>query len=71
MVRVFSTKDAEFTSEFRSFLAEPRGNASDTRDVVTEILGAVQAQALHAHQMSHRQGPAVPAMAHSHHAAAL
>ncbi|MAP94825.1 MAG: histidinol dehydrogenase [Ponticaulis sp.] len=44
MVRVFSTKDAEFTSEFRSFLAEPRGNASDTRDVVTEILGAVQAR---------------------------
>lgn len=42
MARQFSTRDAGFATDFRDFLLEPRGNASDTTDIVRNILDDVR-----------------------------
>lgn len=44
MGRQFSTRDSGFEDQFASFLAEPRGNASDTTDIVRGILDDVRAR---------------------------
>lgn len=42
MARRFNSSDSGFEADFGAFLKEPRGNAQDTRDIVREILDAVE-----------------------------